>query len=338
VICPNRTILKSGTAGAIGTLAALNSYLGDCPAPASAPNDASLLAYTGATKACAPTDLKVRLQNNGTSPLTSATIVATVGGSTVASYNWSGNLATYGAAEVTIGQYLPTATSEQVTFTITETDADASNNSITKTISKATIAASNNVTVKVTLDRYGSETSWKIKKPNGAVAYSSPAYTNASSNGDYPQPDLNIFLVDDCYTLEVTDSYGDGFDGQYGNGSIQVLVDGVAIGSVTNFTSDVASDKFQLEAVAGMQELGATSFNVFPNPASDVLNVNFEAVNKAYSIQLTDIQGRVILNEEFSGLEGVQNITIPVAALAKGSYMVNVTSLGVTRSQHVVIK
>jgi hypothetical protein len=68
------------------------------------------------------------------------------------------------------------------------------------------------------------------------------------------------------------------------------------------------------------------------------LNVNFEAINKAYSIQLTDIQGRVILNEEFSGLEGTQNITIPVADLAEGSYMVNVTSLGVTRSQHVVIK
>ena len=77
---------------------------------------------------------------------------------------------------------------------------------------------------------------------------------------------------------------------------------------------------------------------MFPNPASDILNVNFEAVNASYTVQITDIQGRVIMNQEFSGLQGTQNIALPVSDLSKGSYMVNVTSLGVTRSQHVVIK
>jgi hypothetical protein len=338
VICPNRTILKSGTAGSIGTLSLLNSYVGDCPAVASSPNDAAILSYQGETKDCSPVDLTVKLQNNGTAPLTSATITATVGGSQVASYNWSGNLGTYDAVDVTIGQYLPVTTGDLVTFAITGSDASAANNTLSKTIGKASTGASNNITVKVSLDRWGSETSWKIRKGSGAVAYSSPAYTDAASNGTYPQPDINIILPDDCYTLEVLDSYGDGFDGSYGNGLVQVYVNGTSIGGVTNFTGSEDNDKFQLEAVAGLQELGATAFNVFPNPASDILNVSFEAVNTSYSVQLTDIQGREIMNQEFSGLQGTQNITLPVADLSKGSYMVNVTSLGVTRSQHVVIK
>ena len=338
VICPNRTILKSGTAGSIGTLSLLNGYVGDCPASASSSNDATLLSYMGETKACAPVDLTVKLQNNGTAALTSATITATVGGSTVATYNWSGNLGTYDAADVTIGQYQPVTTGDMVTFAITNTDANASNNTISKTIGKASTGASNNITIKVSLDRYGSETSWLIRKSSGAVAYSSPTYSDAASNGTYPQPDINIVLPDDCYSLEVSDSYGDGFDGSYGNGLVQVWVNGSSIGAVNSLTTDFGSDKFQLEAVAGLEELGATAFNVFPNPASDILNVNFEAVNSSYTVQLTDIQGRVILTQAFSGVQGMQNIALPVSDLAKGSYMVNVTSLGVTRSQHVVIK
>ena len=338
VVCPNRTILKSGTAGAIGTLSLLNSYVGDCPATASSPNDASILSYQGATKACTPVDLKVKLQNNGTSPLTAATITASVSGSQVASYNWSGNLGTYDAVDVTVGQYLPVTSGDNVTFAITGTDANASNNTLSKTIGKASVGASNNVTIKVTLDRYGSETSWKIKRSNGAVAYSSPAYTNASANGSYPQADINIFLADDCYSLEVEDSYGDGFDGTYGNGFVQVWVNGSSIGAVNTLESDFGTDKYQLEAVAGIGELEATAFNAYPNPASDILNVSFEAVNTAYSITMMDLQGRVVATQELQGLSGAQNVAIPVAELAKGSYLVSVTSQGVTRSQTVVIK
>lgn len=338
VVCPNRTILKSGTAGAIGTLSLLNSYVGDCPATASSPNDASILSYQGATKACTPVDLKVKLQNNGTSPLTAATITASVSGSQVASYNWSGNLGTYDAVDVTVGQYLPVTSGDNVTFAITGTDANASNNTLSKTIGKASVGASNNVTIKVTLDRYGSETSWKIKRSNGTVAYSSPAYTNENANGSYPQADINIFLPDDCYSLEVEDSYGDGFDGTYGNGFVQVWVNGSSLGAVNTLESDFGTDKYQLEAVAGIEELEAIAFNAYPNPASDILNVSFEAVNTAYSITMMDLQGRVVATQELQGLSGAQNVAIPVAELAKGSYLVSVTSQGVTRSQTVVIK
>src|SRR5687768_8235433 len=46
VICPNRTVYKSGTAGSIGTLSLLNSYMGDCTLATSGLN-AALNSYTG---------------------------------------------------------------------------------------------------------------------------------------------------------------------------------------------------------------------------------------------------------------------------------------------------
>jgi hypothetical protein len=53
---------------------------------------------------------------------------------------------------------------------------------------------------------------------------------------------------------------------------------------------------------------------------------------------MMDLQGRVVATQELQGLSGAQNVAIPVVELAKGSYLVSVTSQGVTRSQTVVIK
>ncbi len=68
-ICPNRVVELVGQ----GTASQLYSAVLACPAPASEPNDGALLSYQGLAKSCKPIDLKVKLQNNGTTPLTSTT-------------------------------------------------------------------------------------------------------------------------------------------------------------------------------------------------------------------------------------------------------------------------
>jgi hypothetical protein len=334
-ICPNRVVEE------VGQLTAANLYatVGDCPAPASLPTDAALLQYLGDTKSCGAADLVVRLQNNGTSPLTSCTITATEGATTVATYNWTGNLATYGIADVTIGTFTPTSASHNISIQITSADGSTANNAVATTIGLAGTGASNNVVVKVSLDRYGSETSWKIKRSNGTTAYTSPVYTDAAANGTYPQPDINTTLADDCYTLEVLDSYGDGFDSGYGNGLVQVWVNGAQIAGVSDFpTGSEATDAFLIEAVAGVDEIGAANFTVYPNPASDVLNVSFEAMSADYEVAILDLQGRTVASKSLQALNGAQTVEFPVSDLAKGSYIVTVTTNGLTKTQNVVIK
>jgi len=151
-ICPNRVVEEVGQASATQLYAAV----GDCPAPASLPTDGALLQYLGETSSCGVADLVVRLQNNGTSPLTSCTITATEGATTVATLNWTGNLPTYGYQDVTIGTFTPTTASHNISIQITSADGSAANNTVATTIGLAGTGNSSNVVVKVTLDAYGS--------------------------------------------------------------------------------------------------------------------------------------------------------------------------------------
>jgi hypothetical protein len=108
-----------------------------------------------------------------------------------------------------------------------------------------------------------------------------------------------------------------------------------------DYGNNIYVDDINISNVAcslSVNEVNINDFSLFPNPASDILNVSFEAVNTTYSITMMDLQGRVVATQELQGLSGAQNVAIPVAELAKGSYLVSVTSQGVTRSQTVVIK
>jgi hypothetical protein len=78
--------------------------------------------------------------------------------------------------------------------------------------------------------------------------------------------------------------------------------------------------------------------NVYPNPASDVVNVEFTGNNGNYSVSLLDLQGRVIYSTVSNNVVGNQTITVPVSEVAGGSYIVKVSGNGVSKVQNVVIK
>jgi len=101
--------------------------------------------------------------------------------------------------------------------------------------------------------------------------------------------------------------------------------------------SDIEIGAFKT-GVLGINELDVVSFNVFPNPATDVVNVVFEANNSDYEVAIMDLQGRVVSSQNHTSLSGTQTITFPIAEVAKGSYIVSITSNGVSTSKNVVIK
>ncbi|NBU92000.1 MAG: hypothetical protein EBS17_04070, partial [Flavobacteriia bacterium] len=126
----------------------------------------------------------VQIQNNGTSPLTAATVTITQGGNTVSTGTYSGNLATYGTANVTCS---PIANFTGGTLNVTVTtanDATAANNNVSATVILATLAVSQYVTVNITTDRYASETSWTIKNASGTtVASGGGNWTDLAATG-----------------------------------------------------------------------------------------------------------------------------------------------------------
>jgi hypothetical protein len=66
-------------------------------------------------------------------------------------------------------------------------------------------------------------------------------------------------------------------------------------------------------------------FKLFPNPAIDIINIEFESLEKSTMIiSILDMRGAVILSEEFEKPYGLINKSIDVSYLRKGFYIVNI--------------
>jgi hypothetical protein len=106
----------------------------------------------------------------------------------------------------------------------------------------------------------------------------------------------------------------------------------------SNYGNNMYIDNINVSSATSVSENELTSLSVYPNPASTEVNVSFEAKNANYLVKLVDLQGRVIANQNLSNLNGTQVISIPTSTVAKGSYIVSITSNGMTSTKSVVIK
>lgn len=335
-ICPNRIVSEIGQA----TAAAIYTSIASCPPPASSPADVAALTYEGSLVHCqgAYTPM-VKIQNNGTSPLTAATVTVTQGGTTVSTGTYSGSLATYGVATVTCTPIASFMGGALVVTVATAADANAANNGVNATVASALVAVSQYVTVNLSTDAYGTETSWTIKNPAGAtVASGSNFGPDLGAAGVTVQTPVQANLTPNtCYTFEILDVYGDGICCQYGDGGY-TIIDASGATLASGGTFGASEQKVFKTGVAGLNEMETIAMNVFPNPATDLVNVSFEANNNDFSVSLVDIQGRTIASKSFTNLVGSQLVSFSTESIAKGSYIVIVTSNGATTTKNVVVR
>ncbi len=86
--------------------------------------------------------------------------------------------------------------------------------------------SSNAITIRLVLDDYSSETSWELLDEYENTVESDGPFTDGAAG----TVEASLFeLEEGCYTLFIDDSYGDGICCDYGDGSIQVLMDGEVI-------------------------------------------------------------------------------------------------------------
>jgi hypothetical protein len=106
-------------------------------------------------------------------------------------------------------------------------------------------------------------------------------------------------------------------------------------------TFECPSDRVEVQVIVlGLEELiGVISLNVFPNPSSDILNVNFEmrSANKV-SFQLTDGLGRVVNSNQMNAIAGSNIWNFDVSELAAGVYNLDFTVDGATATTKVFVK
>jgi hypothetical protein len=299
-------------------------------------------------------DAVVTFDNYGTNAITSGTMILKENGAQVATTPFSGNVAQFAVGTVT---FPAMAFNLASTYTVEMTLVNGSapfNGALT--VDNMSLVSANltgaNITVKVYTDNYPSETAWEIRNSatNALVASGGPyigAGGTASGGPDALQTKTHSVTLPagtNCYKVIMTDVYGDGFGygtnpaGQYGmeivSGSNTII--NLNLG---NFGAVMTRDAaMKTDGTSAIGELEAVNFNVYPNPASDVLNVSFEAVNSDYVVTMLDLQGRVVATQNHTSLNGAQTLSIPVSEFAKGSYIVTISTNGVSTSQNVIIK
>lgn len=198
--------------------------------------------------ACSPVlSPVVRLTNYGGNSLTSVTIEYGVDG-TANSFSWTGDLASGMSTNVELPAVTSASGSHFFIAQVSEPngveDEYGSNDSGS---AEYVISSGASLVLEVTLDYFGSETTWEILDGNGSMMSSGGPYVNNNQGLVMTE---NICVPEGCYTLWFYDDYGDGMGFTSGN---FVLFDGEGNELVSdggNFGQEVAHD-FCVEAPSG---------------------------------------------------------------------------------------
>ena len=349
-ICPDGLVFECGALSASQLKTNINSNCGTLTGVTNHGeidgNEIALCSTNGQATA--------EIKNFGTNAITSATVVLKENGAQVSTTPFSGNIAQFGTQTVTFPSYAFNLASN---YSVQLTNINgASPASAVMTSDNVNVVSANqsglNITVKVFTDNYPSETTWEIRNSatNTVVASGGPYVgaggTAAGGPDAITTKTQNVTLPagNNCYKVIMNDSYGDGFGygtnpaGQYG---MEIVSNGSSVLNLDlgNFGASLSRDAaFKTGGSSILDELALGVVTVYPNPASDELNVSFEATNADYQVSILDLQGRVITAKTLQSLNGTSTVTFPVADMAKGSYIVTVVSNGITTTKNVVIK
>ena len=107
--------------------------------------------------------------------------------------------------------------------------------------------------------------------------------------------------------------------------------------SISNFGNNLYVDNINIGAYnLGINEIdNSVSFSVFPNPATDAVNVQIVNTTDA-KIIVTDILGKEIYSEEVAF--GQKNVELNTALWNNGFYFVTVKSGTATGTQKLVVQ
>jgi hypothetical protein len=85
--------------------------------------------------------------------------------------------------------------------------------------------------IEVIYDGFPGETGWTLRDSAGNLIFGQPTDSVSTESGTVSK---NAFVADGAYTFEITDTYGDGFCCDYGNGEFKITVNGEPVVTGSN--------------------------------------------------------------------------------------------------------
>lgn len=102
-------------------------------------------------------------------------------------------------------------------------------------------------------------------------------------------------------------------------------------------TGEVVNAKQISLATLGLAEASTINMEVFPNPASDFVNVKFEGQGGDYTVSIIDLAGRTVASKVVTGA-GATAVEVPVAGLVAGNYLISVANETGSYTQKLMVK
>lgn len=286
-------------------------------------NDISLsaLSYINNSFCGNSLNLSFDVNNIGTTTVNSYTYTVKLNSSVVGTSTWNGSLTSGQNTTINFGLINLNNGNNTIEVEVSNpngnSDPNISNNYKSKTINA--LNPFSTIKINITLDDYGSETTWAIKNQAGNTLYSGGPY------GDFSNATINesVCLENGCYNFIINDSENDGICCTYGNGNYSLSESPTNLLASSNgqFTSQEVK-QFCI-TTAGIEELPENDIEIFPNPTSNYITVKSKTNNLLSNIKLFDVVGQELLN--FSNINS-SDLTVDLSNFTKGNYILSITN------------
>ncbi|MFT5641735.1 MAG: lysyl endopeptidase [Cyclobacteriaceae bacterium] len=287
---------------------------------------------------CGNTEIEptITLFNNGTDPITEATIEWDLDGGASTVINFTGNLAQNESEVFSLGSMTVSVGSHDINVVLIDVngapDENEANNIATKTIDVTSIDTYETTQVHLELltDDYAEEITWEYRSSDGTVLYSDGPYQQGTDDNTTFNYDFDV-LMGECYFFEIFDAAGDGICCGFGNGAytlttddVTVIVDGGEYGS-----SEVT--ELGIEGGLGISDILSQNITIFPNPAKDILNINIGANSTSdFEYSIVNILGQKVSR----GMLNNGGNIINMGRVSSGLYFVTIRD---TKSNEFII-
>jgi hypothetical protein len=345
-ICPDKTVYLVGSNNNVpGLLQNIQTRCGITTTGAQ--NNISL--ENNEMKLCLTSDAtpRITISNHGLNTISSVKLELFEEGNSTAieTINWEGNLNSLNEATIEFSTIENDFNSDTEFIIIASMPNGNADNYLLLNEAISAVTPPNSVqntfTVKVSTDNFGADCTWRILDEEGTTVANGGPYTNVINSTSFvlqEQEDQEVNVEQGgCYTFQVNDTEG---DGMYTNQPTFFRIVDENNQQIININGDdytsSASDIFNVGDITSISENNNTFFNVYPNPAYDMINIEFDSQfeKENATISISNMLGKevIALNNIISN-----NTSIDISSLKNGIYFVNTSVKGNISTEKIVI-